>query len=141
MQPANISAPAPLADPSAGAAPKAILVIEDDPGVRSLVNRMLGRLGYRVHCAVDADEGLAFIASTRGAIDLVLCDVVMPGRSGRDVVSRIQADSPCTRSLFMSGHMPDSLVANGTLEEGRAFLHKPFTPSELAQKVREVLGA
>jgi two-component system, cell cycle sensor histidine kinase and response regulator CckA len=118
-----------------------ILVVEDDPGVRALVHRMLSRFGYRVICAPDAQDAFATLQCANDPIDLVLCDVVMPDLGGPEAVSRIQARSPRTRALFMSGHTTHSLVRNGTLREGHAFIHKPFMPTALARKVREVLDA
>jgi two-component system, cell cycle sensor histidine kinase and response regulator CckA len=129
------------ASPDASSGTETILVVEDEDGVRSLVHRMLSRLGYRVLCARDAQEAFAILHSSDEFIDLVLCDVVMPDLAGPDVVSRVQARSPRTRALFMSGHTTHSLLRNGTLQEGHAFIHKPFVPSALARKVREVLDA
>ena len=129
------------ASPNDYSGTETILVVEDEAGVRSLVHRMLSRLGYRVLCARDAQEAFAILHSSDESIDLVLCDVVMPDLAGPDVVSRVQARSPRTRALFMSGHTTHSLVRNGTLQEGHAFIHKPFVPSALARKVREVLDA
>ena len=118
-----------------------ILVVEDDAGVRALVHRMLARVGYRVLCAASGQEAFAIMSSTDEPIDLVLCDVVMPNLTGAEVVSRVQARSRDTRALFMSGHTTDSLVRRGTLQEGCPFIRKPFMPSGLAKKVREVLDA
>ncbi|MEO6239675.1 MAG: response regulator, partial [Vicinamibacterales bacterium] len=83
----------------------------------------------------------AIIHSADGPIDLVLCDVVMPDLAGPEVVARVQTRSPRTRALFMSGHTTHSLVKDGTLQEGHAFIRKPFVPSALAMKIREVLDA
>jgi two-component system cell cycle sensor histidine kinase/response regulator CckA len=118
-----------------------VLVVEDEAGVRALVHRMLSRVGYRVICARDAQEAFAILHSSDEPIDLVLCDVVMPDLGGPDVVSRVQARSPGTRALFMSGHTTHALVRNGTLRKGHAFIQKPFTPSALVSKIREVLDA
>jgi two-component system cell cycle sensor histidine kinase/response regulator CckA len=118
-----------------------ILVVEDEAGVRLLVHRVLSPLGYRVICARDAQETFAILHSSDDTIDLILCDVVMPDLAGPDVVSRVQTRSPGTRALFMSGHTTHSLVRNGTLADGHAFIHKPFTPSALVRKIREVLDA
>ena len=118
-----------------------ILVVEDEAAVRSLVERMLSRLGYRVICARDGQEAFAILHSADGPIDLVLCDVVMPDLAGPAVVARVQTRSPRTRALFMSGHTTHFLVKDGTLQEGHAFIRKPFVPSALAVKIREVLDA
>ena len=92
-------------------------------------------------CARDGQEAFALLQSSDAPIDLVLCDVVMPGVAGPDIVNRVQERSPKTRALFMSGHTTHSLVENGSLQQGHAFIHKPFMPSALARKVREVLDA
>jgi two-component system cell cycle sensor histidine kinase/response regulator CckA len=118
-----------------------ILVVEDEPGVRTLVHRMLSRLGYNVVCARDGQDAFAILHSSDVPFDLVLCDVVMPDVTGPEIVHRVQTRSPKTRALFMSGHTTHSLVQNGSLEEGHAFIHKPLMPSALARKVREVLDA
>lgn len=120
---------------------KRILVVEDDAGIRSLVARMLTRDGYRVRCAAGADEAFAIAASSDQSIDLVLCDVVLPGLNGREIVARLQAGCDRPRAIFMSGHTTHWLLANGKFQEENPFLQKPFTASELASKVREVLHA
>lgn len=118
-----------------------ILVVEDDPGIRSIVMRMLKRDGYGVGGAAGADEALAIAASREAPIDLVLCDVVLPGLNGREIVARLQRGTDRPRAIFMSGHTTHWLLANGTFQEQNPFLQKPFTASELVMKVREVLNA
>lgn len=118
-----------------------ILVIEDDPGIRALVARMLTRDGYRVHCAAGADEAFAVAGSLDSALDLVLCDVVLPGLNGREIVARLKAGADRPRAIYMSGHTTHWLLAAGTFEQENPFLQKPFTASELSIKVREVLHA
>ena len=120
---------------------ESILVVEDEAGVRLLVHRMLSRHGYHVVCARDGQEAVAILHSSDTPFDLVLCDVVMPDVAGPEIVARVQRRSPRTRALFMSGHTTHSLVQNGSLQEGHAFIHKPFVPSALVRKVREVLDA
>lgn len=132
--------PAPEPSPDC-AGTEHILVVEDEAGVRSLVRRLLTRLGYQVTCARDGQEAFAILHSVERPFDLILCDVVMPDLAGPDVVSRVQARSPRTRALLMSGHTTHSLVQDGTLREGYAFIRKPFTGSALGSKVREVLDA
>jgi CheY-like chemotaxis protein len=136
----NAVPPRPIAVDNYGGT-ETILVVEDEPGVRSLVHRMLTRVGYHVICARDGQEAFALLHSSDEPIDLVLCDVVMPDVAGPEIVIRVQARSPKTRALFMSGHTAHALVQNGSLRNGHAFIHKPFAPSALARKVREVLDA
>lgn len=133
------AAPAPAAADYGGT--ETILVVEDDPGVRSLMTRMLGRLGYDVIAARDGQEAFAVLQSIGKPIDLLICDVVMPDISGTEVVNYFHAKSPRTRAVFMSGHTTVSLLQDGRLVGSDEFIHKPFTQLALARKTREVLDA
>jgi hypothetical protein len=82
---------------------------------------------------------LATDSSGTGKIDLLLTDVIMPGVSGRELAKRVLARQPSVRVLYMSGYTYNVIAENGTLERDVAFLQKPFTPSGLVEKVREVL--
>jgi FixJ family two-component response regulator len=72
---------------------------------------------------------------------LLLTDVIMPGISGRELAKRILSRHSAIRVLYMSGYTYNVIAQDGTLEDGMAFLQKPFTPSGLVEKVREVLDA
>jgi len=74
-----------------------------------------------------------------GSIQIVVTDVVMPETGGRILVERLGAMRPAIRALYVSGYTDDTVLRHGVLEEGTAFLQKPFTPAALANKVREVL--
>ena len=78
---------------------------------------------------------------TPGRLDLLLTDVVMPGASGPELANRLTAERPDLHVLFVSGYPDDSPASAGVLENGTAFLQKPFTPDTLARKVRAVLDA
>jgi two-component system, cell cycle sensor histidine kinase and response regulator CckA len=86
-------------------------------------------------------EGAERLASDASGekIHLLLTDVIMPGVSGRELAKRVLARQPSVRVLYMSGYTYNVIAENGTLERGVAFLQKPFTPSALVEKVREVL--
>src|SRR5256885_597626 len=118
-----------------------VLVVEDVPAVRAVTREMLKRYGYNVLEAADGPTALQLAAAYAEPIHLLLTDVVMPEMNGRDLADRIQAARPATRVLFMSGYTDDAVVRHGILQDGIAYLQKPFTPGSLATKVREVLGA
>jgi two-component system cell cycle sensor histidine kinase/response regulator CckA len=114
-----------------------VLLVEDDTGVRALCESVLSSLGYTVIVAT-AGEAERTAYAHRGSIDLLVSDVVMPGMRGPAVAARVQAEAPEVRVLYVSGYSDEFL--DGSLR-GAAFLGKPFTPAELARKVREVLDA
>jgi two-component system cell cycle sensor histidine kinase/response regulator CckA len=118
-----------------------VLLVEDEDGVRALATTTLERLGYFVLAACDGEDGLAVLAAHNGPVDLVLSDVVMPRLGGPAMVERLLLDRPDLRVLFMSGYTDDAVVRHGLLADRVAFIQKPFTPSQLAQRVRSVLDA
>jgi len=114
-----------------------ILVAEDEEQVRKLVDRVLTRLGYTVLSAGDGAEALAMGENHAGRIDLLLTDMVMPGMGGGELSRRMVERQPAIKVLLTSGYSEELVAAE---HGGVAFLPKPFTPEELAAKVREVLG-
>ena len=118
-----------------------ILLADDDPGVRALSRLALQSFGYTVLEAADGDEAVRLGLAHPGPIQLLVTDLVMPRAGGREVAERLGPARPESRVLFLSGYTDDALVRHGVLEAGVAFLHKPFTPTTLARKVREVLDA
>jgi PAS domain S-box-containing protein len=119
-----------------------VLLAEDDNVVRALARRSLERCGYTTLEARHADDALLVYERYRDRIDLVVTDVIMPGEmSGRDLAKRLVSLHPEIKVLYTSGYTDEAIVHHGVLEPGVAFLQKPFTPSSLAQKVREVLDA
>ncbi len=126
---------------SRGAHPgtETILFVEDEDSVRELVRDYLGKSGYRVLEAADGIQALEIAAAHRGAIHILVTDVVMPRLSGRELVSRITAARPELKILYISGYTDDSIFRHGVLEGGVAFLQKPFNLKDLAQKIRQVL--
>jgi two-component system, cell cycle sensor histidine kinase and response regulator CckA len=118
-----------------------ILLAEDDAMLRPLAKGLLEKLGYLVLEAENATEALAKATAHRGTIHLLVADVVMPGRSGRELARTLATTRPDTRVLYVSGYTDDAIVHHGMLEPGLNFLQKPFTPAVLARRVREVLDA
>jgi CheY-like chemotaxis protein len=125
------------AEGSGGA--ETVLLAEDDTAVRLLARLSLRRGGYTVLEAGNAAEALAIANDYAHRIDLLLSDVIMPGSSGAPLIARLRETRPDLRVLYMSGYTDDAIVHHGVLDEGTAFLQKPFTPQALVQKVRDVL--
>jgi PAS domain S-box-containing protein len=118
---------------------EAVLLVEDDDAIRSLTERILQGCGYSVLSAADGREGLALAGRHAGRIDLLVTDVVMPHMGGGQLVAALSATRPGLKVLFVSGYTDDAVVLHGVLEEGVAFLNKPYTIAALARKVRETL--
>jgi two-component system, cell cycle sensor histidine kinase and response regulator CckA len=116
-----------------------ILLVEDDPSVRSLATNVLQGYGYRVVVASDGREGLAVASTCQEGIDLVVTDVVMPGMGGHDMVRRLWWTRPRTRVLYLSGYTDQAGLLMGLREPWTSFLQKPFTPEEMAAAVRQAL--
>jgi DNA-binding NtrC family response regulator len=100
---------------------------------------VLASKGYSVVVASNAEEAERACEQRGGEIHLLLTDVIMPGLSGRELAKRLTLRQPNLRVLYMSGYTFNVIAQGGMLEDGVAFLQKPFTPSTLAEKVREIL--
>jgi CheY-like chemotaxis protein len=118
-----------------------ILLAEDDPDVRSLALEILQAQGYTVLPAANGREAMDVAERHRRLIHILVTDVVMPEMNGADLARRLAGLRPGLRVLFMSGYTDDVIAREGVLEPGTALLEKPFAPSALTQKVREVLDA
>ena len=116
-----------------------ILLVEDNDAVRDVGRRHLEALGYRVLCAAGAREAEEIAQRHEGRIDLLLTDVVMPDRNGRQLYESLAAHHEGLKVLYMSGYTDNAIVHHGVLDEKTAFLQKPFERAELAAKVRQVL--
>ncbi len=117
-----------------------ILIAEDDAGLRELAIRILTRAGYHVYSAARHQEAEAIGREHGSSIHLLLTDVVMPEVSGKELADRLTAKYPQMAVLFMSGYTDEILVKQGVQEGTMHFIAKPFTPSSLVEKVREVLS-
>ena len=116
-----------------------ILVVEDNEEVRELAVDILTQFGYQVSSAANGEECLRLLESMDQAPNLLLTDVVMPGMNGRELYERVSARYPDIKVLFMSGYTGNVIVHHGVLDDGIAFLQKPFSVKHLATRVREVL--
>ncbi|MDB4906627.1 MAG: Blue-light-activated protein [Gemmatimonadetes bacterium] len=118
-----------------------ILLVEDEPAVRTLARRILVRQGFEVIETANGREALDVARDRAGTIDLVLTDAMMPEMSGPELVERLEQILPDSRILFMSGYTDDDMVRRGARQEGFAFLQKPFTPAELVAAVLAATSA
>jgi two-component system cell cycle sensor histidine kinase/response regulator CckA len=116
-----------------------VLLVEDEEAVRTLTKRVLESRGYKVMAARDGQEGLTMAKEFDGAIDMLVTDLVMPRMSGRDLADELVKSRPAIRVLFMSGYTDESMLPRAVVDSQGIFLQKPFSPTELAQKVREIL--
>ena len=126
----NTIAPTPI---------ETLLIVEDEPAVRSTLSRILTRLGYAVLEAGHGGEAMRISAEHAGSIDLVISDVMMPEMSGREFSDRFSVARPRSRVLFMSGYTDDEVVRMGLISGTHSFIEKPFTVEQITAKVRDVL--
>ena len=118
-----------------------VLVAEDEDAVRQIIEKALQARGYRVMVARDGSEALALAGRHPGQIDLLVTDVVMPDMNGRVLSQRLMEVRPAIKTLYLSGYTDDAILHHGVLQEGVAFLQKPFSLGALARKVRDVIEA
>jgi two-component system cell cycle sensor histidine kinase/response regulator CckA len=117
-----------------------ILLVDDEETVRRVTGRLLEKLGYQVTPASNAEEALEILADTGEAYDLVLTDVVMPGKSGIEMVLELRRDLPEQRVLFMSGYTTREF-GRPPANPPRPFMPKPFSLQELRSAVEEALDS
>jgi two-component system cell cycle sensor histidine kinase/response regulator CckA len=117
-----------------------ILVVEDEPSLRSLIAEMLSGNGYRVITAATPLEALELVEQEEG-IDLLLTDLIMPHLGGRDLAARVTELRPRISVLFMSGYADEAANRSGALGPGAPYLEKPFSAYELATRIRSILDA
>ena len=117
-----------------------ILIADDEPNIVISLEFLMKREGYRVSVARDGDAALALIRSEQP--DLVLLDVMMPGKTGFDVCQAVRADEALSavKILMLSAKGRDTDLAKGTALGADAYMTKPFSTRELADKVREMLS-
>jgi PAS domain S-box-containing protein len=118
-----------------------VLVVEDNDAVRDVAVAALEAQGYRVLQAANGADALRLAESLEEPVHLLLTDVVMPGMSGAALAQQLQVRYPYLKVLYTSGYTQNVIVHHGVLEEGIAFLPKPYRPADLAHRVREVLDS
>jgi PAS domain S-box-containing protein len=118
---------------------ESVLLVEDEPAVRAVTQRLLEISGYRVHAAATANDAVAAWNTEENGFDLLLTDVVMPGLSGQDLADQLATATPSLKVLYTSGYPNGHLRAGAQKNTGAAFLQKPFTREQLSAKVRTLL--
>jgi len=118
-----------------------VLVAEDDELVRATTMATLADFGYSVLAASDGEEAIRVFREHAGEIDLIILDVIMPRKNGREVYVAARALRPDVKALFVSGYTADIIHQRGIIEEGQHFIQKPHSIGELLSKVREILDA
>ncbi len=117
-----------------------ILLAEDEEAIRGLAERVLKEYGYTVLAAKDGEEAVGLFREHGAGIDLAVLDVVMPRKGGKDAYEKMRAIFPDLKVVFMSGYSANAVHEGFVIKTGTPFLGKPFSPTSLARKVREVLG-
>ena len=115
-----------------------ILIVEDDDGVRQYAAEILRDLNYQILEARDSAAALKLLDADK-AFDLLLTDVVLPGKNGRELASEVERRRPGTKVIFMTGYSRNAIVHNGRLDRGTELISKPLTEAVLARRVRLVL--
>ncbi|MBM4287417.1 MAG: response regulator, partial [Deltaproteobacteria bacterium] len=117
-----------------------ILVVEDEPALRTLLAKMLAVLNYQTTLAADGEEALRLIAGDHLRPDLVITDAVMPKMGGKELLRQLKKFKPDLKVLFMSGYTDSAIKHQGEIDVDAPFLQKPFSLSALGLKIKEVLS-
>lgn len=128
--------------PNGGPESKTILVVEDNDELRDFIKKGLELTGYNVIDAPDGDATMVLLQNT-GALDLILCDVMLPGVKGPDLIRQVRDMFPNVKTIFMSGYVAEDIVNQDVeqiLAAGGMFLQKPFPTRRLLEAVHDLLG-
>ncbi len=128
-----------LAEQDLNGGNETILLVDDDKGVRDLIEDLLERNGYRVITAVDGEDAVRKFKLFQDVVDMVILDVIMPKMNGKEVYNMISELSPDVRVLFISGYTADIINGNFVIDDRCSFVAKPIKTNNFLRKVREVL--
>jgi len=128
-------------DHTVGQGSELVLLVEDQVLVCRIASRVLQKSGYTVLTANTGAEALEVVEQHPGEIDLLFTDIVMPGMTGWSLADEVKSRYPETKTLYTSGYASDATTPDGRLDASAHFLAKPYTPTQLRQKVREALDA
>jgi PAS domain S-box-containing protein len=116
-----------------------ILIVEDDIQVRNLIKEVLIKSGYAILEAVDGEDAISLFIENKNAIRLIILDVMMPRKNGKEAYDAIQKVTPDPKVIFISGYSADVILRKNILKKGSHFISKPISPTELLNMVRTVL--
>ena len=116
-----------------------VLLVEDEKLLLNIIKDELEVLGYTVLAADSPEEAIVLCERHKDQLGIVVTDVIMPGMNGKELSDQLLSMKPGVKVIYMSGHTADVVAERGIIENGTNFLQKPFTPVELARKVRMVL--
>jgi PAS domain S-box-containing protein len=117
-----------------------VLLAEDEAAIREFIKKLLEEYGYKVITAVDGQTAINEFKAHKDKIQLVLLDVIMPNRNGKEAYEEIKKIRPDIKALFMSGYPADIIHKHDIIEKGFAYIEKPVSPTKLLKKIREALG-
>ncbi|HXX54153.1 MAG TPA: response regulator, partial [Thermodesulfovibrionales bacterium] len=126
-----------IATPKGGT--ETILLAEDDTAVRELTKRVLEEFGYTVIETSDGEDAINVFVENKDQIDLLILDVLMPKKTGKEVYEEIMRMRPNIKTILISGYTKDLISKKGVVEEGLNFVEKPISPTELVKRIRETL--
>jgi two-component system, cell cycle sensor histidine kinase and response regulator CckA len=124
-----------------GPASATVLVVDDEAGVRQILQRILTTAGYTVVTASNGAEALKLFESSSKAVDLLITDIVMPGMDGRELARQCCELRDTLKVIYISGYTRDSLLSQQTFEEGTKFIEKPFTSDVILERIVSVMGS
>nr|WP_321396292.1 ATP-binding protein [uncultured Desulfobacter sp.] len=130
----------PLNEGRDGHCHETILLVEDDANLRRMLSSSLSRQGYTIIEAENGEQGTAVFEDNKDRIDLLITDMVMPGKNGLDMAMEFQATCAELRVILMSGYTENTLIRDGNIPADITFINKPVTPSSLARVIGEALG-
>jgi CheY-like chemotaxis protein len=125
---------------SAQSAKAATILLEDEPALREVITAFLERAGHTVKDAESYEEALKLATESGAQISVLLTDVVLKGKSGKQVAESLYEQGFRFKVIYMSGYIPDAIAHHGVLEQGALFLQKPFTRPALLAKIQEALS-
>ena len=131
--------PPPPVRPEGGTG-QVVLIVEDEPALREVARRILGRNGYHVLAAARGPAAIDLVTRYPGRIDLLLTDVIMPEMMGEEVARQVCARQPGVQVLYMSGYTQGLLSAQGVLAPGVNLIEKPFSEPSLLAKINNILA-